>query len=479
MQHQKHQATQHSLTGGISSGFTLLRRVAGAAVLAVWLAAAPGATAAEVLQNGSFAAGTNYWQSSPELTAWGLIWLPSVTNYIPIGTNLLILHPVHGFLGPIVSQDLNVPNVAGANLTAAITLSKFGGPPGPTNSIAIYADYVDAGGLTNRILLQNPADADLPYGISTVTNQITLPSSARTLVRYAIVRLQSGTFESSGVSLDVVTSAAPPELGLSIIDPTEGVTNTAPFLLRAGVTNLTTTVSSLVFCANGIPIGEGRLDPHGEWIFADGSHLSVMGGGGYEMVDYSEPYPGDMFFMNGAFTSQTNFAGGFQYFPSGGGMSGGSVSVVYSVDATDRLTAAITGDAPLGVRTLSNGTNLSATINYGYFWANAPAGSYAITVRAIYGDGLSVTSAPVNITVIGSVPVAHPTLGSSLKGSNLELAWPTALGQNYQLQSVTNLSSTNWLNEGSFISGTGGVLTNTLPTGGAPTKFFRLLLLGN
>lgn len=607
-------------------------RVTAAVLLLGLLTYAPRATAAEVLQNGSFAAGTNYWQRSPELAAWILIWLPTWPDWQPIGTGTANLHPVHGFLGPIVSQDLNVTNVAGAELIAKITLSKSGGPLGPTNSIAIYADYVDADGLTNRILLQNPADADLPYGISTVTNQITLPSSARTLVRYAISRLESGSFESSGVSLDVETGivrnggfetgdltfwastnlyvtnsleaidgtnvvqlpfgfgqptylsqniagrltagvaykfsgwiflsalgagppmqfagpflrvsssdnmsaamsdgdaylsnpnigwnlleftrvftsdelsgpvyfgvmqnygmlqplidglsaqAVPPsnspELGLSIVVPGEGETNTAPFLLRAEVTNLTATVSSLQFYANDMLVGEGRVDPHGSWLFADGSHLGVMGGGGYEMVDCNLA-SGGMFFMNGAYTSQTNFSGMFQYFV-GENMFGGAVSVVYSLDAADRLTAAITGDAPMGNRTLSNGTNLSDTVSYGYFWANAPAGSYAITARAVFGAGLLATSAPVNITVIGSIPVAQPLLGLlPVASGHLGLQWDAILGCTYQVQTSTNLSATNWVNLGSsFIATKSPVaVTNAISTG--ETRFFRVQAIGN
>ena len=469
------------MTSGNPYPSTLIRRLAGVAGLAVLLALAPRATATEALQNGSFADGTNNWQRSPELAAWVLIWLPAWPDYFPIGTNLAILHPVHGFLGPIVSQDLNVTSVAGADLIATITLSKYGGPPGPTNSIAVYADYVDADGLTNRILLQNPADASLPFATpTTVTNIITLPSSARTLVRYTIARLESGSFESSGVSLDVVTGSSTPELGLSLVDPTEGETKAAPFLLRAGVTNLTATVSSLVFCANGVPVGEGRLDPHGEWLFADGSRLSVMGGGGYEMVDLTEPVMGDMFFTSGAYTSQTNYAGGFQYFPSGGGMSVGAVSVLFSLDAAGVLTAAITGDAPLGIRTLTGGTNQGDTINYGFFWANASAGNYAITVRAVYDSGLSVTSAPVNITVTGSAPVVPPVLTLvPVASGSFAFQWDATIGSTYQVQTATNLVSSNWTDLGSSFVASNSPVAVTNSIGTDATLFFRVQAIGN
>jgi hypothetical protein len=59
------------------------------------------------------------------------------------------------------------------------------------------------------------------------------------------------------------------------------------------------------------------------------------------------------------------------------------------------------------------------------------------------------------------------------------LHWPATLGRQYQLQSTTNLATPGWLNEGSPINGTGGVLTNTIFIGPAATKFFRLLLPHN
>jgi hypothetical protein len=49
----------------------------------------------------------------------------------------------------------------------------------------------------------------------------------------------------------------------------------------------------------------------------------------------------------------------------------------------------------------------------------------------------------------------------------------------YQLQSATNLPTASWLNEGAPLNGTGGLLTNSLPIGAEPSKFFRFLLLEN
>jgi hypothetical protein len=408
--------------------------------LALLLALAPRASATEVLQNGSFADGTNNWQRSPELAAWVLIWLPTWPDWSPVVTNNVILHPVHGFLGPIVFQDLNVPNVASADLIATITLSKFSGPAGPTNSIAVYADYVDADGLTNRILLQNPADSSVSFGPpTTVTNMITLPSSARTLVRYTIARLESGVFESSGVGLDVSAGGGTQELGLSIVDMWDGDTNTPPIALRAGVTNLTASVSNVVFYANGIPVGNGSLDPHGEWAFSDGTHLSVMSYNGNDMVDYSPPSPAAMYFMHGQASSLYNFSGMFMTWAPD--LTGGPVIVVYTVSPEDQLTVAITAAAPLGNLTLTNGVR-DGDIKYGYFWQNAAPGQYAITARAVYNGSLSATSAPVNITVLGVVPIP-PLHIRQTTPTQVELSWADN-GVGYLLNMKTNLTAPYW-----------------------------------
>ena len=59
------------------------------------------------------------------------------------------------------------------------------------------------------------------------------------------------------------------------------------------------------------------------------------------------------------------------------------------------------------------------------------------------------------------------------------MIWLSAIGLSYQLQSATNLPVTSWLNEGALINGTGGLLTNSIPIGAQPGKFFRFLLLEN
>ena len=71
-----------------------------------------------------------------------------------------------------------------------------------------------------------------------------------------------------------------------------------------------------------------------------------------------------------------------------------------------------------------------------------------------------------------SVPKISPML---LSGTNLSVVMPGALGKFYQLQSITNLGSTNWLVETGLILRAGGNLTLPAPANGT-TKFFRIVI---
>jgi hypothetical protein len=129
-------------------------------------------------------------------------------------------------------------------------------------------------------------------------------------------------------------------------------------------------------------------------------------------MDYHSENTNDPFFMmDGKFTTPTNFVGQFTYYVDTNTYTG-AVSARHSLNAAGQLTTVMTGDLPLGSRTLTNGTNERDDISYGFLWANAPASNYIITARAVY-NGVSVTSALVNITVVGvstsPVPYTYTT----------------------------------------------------------------------
>jgi hypothetical protein len=111
--------------------------------------------------------------------------------------------------------------------------------------------------------------------------------------------------------------------------------------------------------------------------------------------------------------------------------------------------------------------NQTANGHYQYQIGPHIANLFGQEMAASYSGGFTV-----NFT-------AAPTTTVSQTGGNLSLIWPSATGLSYQLQSATNLSAASWLNEGAPINGTGGLLTNSLPIGAEPSKFFRFLLLEN
>ena len=459
--HSKKQNLQgvcQALANQVNKPFALAATLAGGAGLAVLLGLAPGAGATELLANGSFDQGGAGWVVAAAGTNADFFGTAGEAN----------LHG-NGYLGTLVWQDLDVPNAAGLSGTARLSMNKYSGPPG--NSIALYLDYTVASGATNRLLLINPDNNGVisPPDSSIYSTNFTLPADAQRLVRFAVDKTYFGLFHAQELSLDVDVVAGP-DLGLSITGMDDGSTLAAPVLLRAAVTNLAAAVERIEFFTNGVLLGRAQLDPHGEWEFAGAVHLSVMGYAGYEMVDFNQPAPEPMFFMNGGFTSLTNFTGMFQYFTSES-MGGGSVSVNYSLNEAGQLSVAITGEAPMGSRTLSNGTNRGDTISYGLFWAGAPAGTYVVTARGVYGSGLVATSAPVTLTLKGPEQGPAVSIRQSAPGE-VELSWPDD-GHTYEVLTQASLSPGPWISAPGSSQVDGGKYIQILPSTNA-SAFFRL-----
>src|ERR1700690_2673306 len=91
------------------------------------------------------------------------------------------------------------------------------------------------------------------------------------------------------------------------------------------------------------------------------------------------------------------------------------------------------------------------------------------------GDGFSnlqEATAGTNPFDSNSVPKISPVM---LAGTNLNIVMPGALGKFYQLQSITNLGSPNWLVETGLVLRTGTNLTLPSPVV-STTKFFRIAI---
>jgi len=152
--------------------------------------------ATEVVRNNSFDDGTNYWQVAPEVLATN-------PTFNAISGGQAGMH-VSGYNGVVYFQDLNRPVSGGAACMADVTLTRNASPAG--NTIAVYLDYLQADGQTNRMTLFNPNNYDVTSG-TMFTNSFVLPAAARTLLRLSLAKLGNGDFVVLDVSLD-----APPAL---------------------------------------------------------------------------------------------------------------------------------------------------------------------------------------------------------------------------------------------------------------------------
>ncbi len=159
-------------------------------------------------------------------------------------------------------------------------------------------------------------------------------------------------------------------------------------------------------------------------------------------------------------------------------VAGSAVGRVAVTDSPlDTLTFKIAGgntnatfalDPDTGLLTLAN-TALTASQTTTFF-------PLTVTVQdSGYGGlfPLHGTSVVVNVSVL-----CPPALSSfeQLSGG-LRMVWSSTPGIRYQLQANTNLLWGAWVNVGTPVSGTGGPLTNAVPYGAEPTRFFRILLL--
>jgi uncharacterized repeat protein (TIGR03803 family) len=99
------------------------------------------------------------------------------------------------------------------------------------------------------------------------------------------------------------------------------------------------------------------------------------------------------------------------------------------------------------------------------------AGTYSVIVSNALG---SVTSSGAILTVAESPPVFQSV---AQDGGMLVFTWSAAPGQLYQVQSATDLGSTDWINVGSVITATNTSPSASYAIGSASRQFYRVLLL--
>ena len=127
-----------------------------------------------------------------------------------------------------------------------------------------------------------------------------------------------------------------------------------------------------------------------------------------------------------------------------------------------------------------NGSTLYAQTNLGAFgWTNlqyvVPATRALTTLEFDFynywaGFGLDdVSVAPAPAPAFQSV---------SMTQSNITLTWSGVANLTYRLQSASDLSRPNWTNVAA-VSGSGGLVSASVPLGGASHQFYRVILLSS
>ena len=120
-----------------------------------------------------------------------------------------------------------------------------------------------------------------------------------------------------------------------------------------------------------------------------------------------------------------------------------------------------------GTNVLAGAPSLSTSAT-----TNSPPGPYVITASIGTLSATNYLFSFVNGTL---TVVALPQLSSVLlSGNQFALAWPTIIGQHYQLEYTTNLTAATWTLLPGPIAGTGNSIVVTNGLGVFPQQFFRL-----
>jgi len=115
-----------------------------------------------------------------------------------------------------------------------------------------------------------------------------------------------------------------------------------------------------------------------------------------------------------------------------------------------------------------NGANPGAQLVQG-----SDGGFYGMTERGGQGGYGTVFRFSVGPTV----PTTPAFQAVTLTNGRLSLTWSAETGSRYQLQSNTDLNSSNWTNVGSDLTATGATLSTTDSVTDRPHRFYRVVLL--
>jgi hypothetical protein len=108
---------------------------------------------------------------------------------------------------------------------------------------------------------------------------------------------------------------------------------------------------------------------------------------------------------------------------------------------------------------------------------NSPVGTYVITNTP---GTLSATNYAISYTngVLTVTPLPSPMILSfGVTNRVITVTWSSVSGATYELQSITNLAGTNWVNVQSNVTATGSITRQTNAIGNVPQQFYRVIYL--
>jgi uncharacterized repeat protein (TIGR03803 family) len=185
---------------------------------------------------------------------------------------------------------------------------------------------------------------------------------------------------------------------------------------------------------------------------------------------------------SGAFSTLASFANTNGAHPQAG-LIEGTDGCLYGMTAEGEVfTNQITTGCGTIFKVATNGVLTSLFSFDGTNGASPRAGllqvSYGTFCGTTYGSGLkgsSVTYGTIFRITISAPP--RPIFQSITRaGNSLVLTWSTVPGAQYQLESIGDLSQTNWSNSGSLLTADGAFLSATNSIGPAQRQFYRVLL---
>jgi hypothetical protein len=128
-----------------------------------------------------------------------------------------------------------------------------------------------------------------------------------------------------------------------------------------------------------------------------------------------------------------------------------------------------------------NGTTLFNQTNMPYTaWTNLQFVVTATSASTVLQFGFEDTPAYLGLDDISVIPISEPAFETVQKTtSTFNLAWSAITGLVYQVQYITNVLQTNWINLGKPLVATNGIMTlsDTNAISLSPSRFYRVVEL--